>query len=96
MLFVILFISSEKDNEMEETTQSRPSQVDDGFESLNGNGSSDNNDEDVTSRANREGLGASMVEGVQAMGKGSHKNKISFPLLSWPSHLLKGLPLERK
>lgn len=73
MLFVIFkFLSSEKDNEMEETTQSRPSQVDDGFESLNGNGSSDNNDEDVSNRVNNEGLGASLVEGVKTMGKGSH------------------------
>lgn len=57
---------------MEETTQSRPSQVDDGFESLNGNGSSDNNDEDASNRVNNEGLGASLVEGVKTMGKGSH------------------------
>lgn len=72
---------------MEESTQSRPSQVDDGFESLNGNGSSDNNDEDVSNRVNIEGIGPSLVEGVKTIGKGSHKTKIFVPLPSWPSHL---------
>lgn len=58
---------------MDEATGSRPSQVDDGFESLNGNGSSDNNDEDLGNRVSSEGGGASMEEGVISQAKGSHK-----------------------
>lgn len=59
--------------------ETRPSQVDDGFESLNGNGSSDNNEEEV----NKSGEETKGEEGVLLEGvlSNSHTPTLSAPFI---------------